>query len=45
MNEPSLGDLFATEPFDDAFSQFVCIPWVTGGNLQAPQIKVDLPIS
>lgn len=22
MNEPSLGDLFATEPFDDAFRNF-----------------------
>lgn len=44
MNEPSLGDLFATEPFADAFRHFMRLG-VTRGNPQAPQIKEDLPSS
>ncbi len=41
MNELKVRDLFAADPFDDAFRNFLR-PWVSRGAAQAPDIKVDL---
>lgn len=41
MNELKVRDLFAADPFDDAFRYFLR-PWVSRGGAQAPDIKVDL---
>ena len=41
MNELKIRDLFAADPFDDAFRHFLR-PWVSRGVAQAPDIKVDL---
>ena len=41
MNELKVRDLFAADPFDDAFRNFLR-PWVSRGVEVAPEIKVDL---
>lgn len=41
MNELKVRDLFAADPFDDAFRNFLR-PWVSRGVAPAPDIKVDL---
>jgi HSP20 family protein len=41
MNELKVRDLFAADPFDDAFRSFLR-PWVQRGVAQTPDIKVDL---
>lgn len=41
MNELKVRDLFAADPFDDAFRNFLR-PWVARGVAPAPDIKVDL---
>jgi HSP20 family protein len=41
MNELKVRDLFAADPFDEAFRNFLR-PWVSRGVAQAPEIKVDL---
>lgn len=41
MNELKVRDLFAADPFDDAFRNFLR-PWVSRGVAQAPDIKIDL---
>ena len=45
MNELRTNDLFALDPFDDAFRNFM-IPWIArangNGNARSPQIKIDL---
>ena len=41
MNELKVRDLFAADPFDEAFRNFLR-PWVARGVAQAPDIKVDL---
>ena len=41
MNELKIRDLFAADPFEDAFRNFLR-PWVSRGVAQAPDIKVDL---
>lgn len=45
MNELRTNDLFALDPFDDAFRNFM-VPWIArangNGNTRTPQIKIDL---
>lgn len=41
MNELKVRDLFAADPFDDAFRNFLR-PWVSRGVDLAPEIKVDI---
>lgn len=41
MNELKVRDLFAADPFDDAFRNFLR-PWASREVAQAPDIKVDL---
>lgn len=41
MNELKVRDLFAADPFDDAFRNFLR-PWVSRSVDIAPEIKVDL---
>ena len=45
MNELRTNDLFALDPFDDAFRSFM-VPWVArangNSNNSGPQIKIDL---
>lgn len=41
MNELKIRDLFAADPFDDAFRGFMR-PWVSRSVSRTPDIKVDL---